>query len=78
MTRRLLFQVLAGAPGPYQPQKFGATNTPQCPVCRTQQPTDALPYQPVVVNAPDGTTATLPNVRQCFCPQCGVVFVTSK
>lgn len=76
MTRRMLFQILA-APGPYGAQRFGQANPPQCPLCHTQVPLDMPAYQPVIVNSADGTTASLTNVRQCFCAVCGVAFVVS-
>lgn len=69
-----LFQASAVIP---QPQKFGSTNPPRCPVCQTAVPAGTPAYLPIVQNVTDGTTASLTNLRDMFCTGCGNRWVTS-
>jgi hypothetical protein len=59
------------------PQKFAAVNSPRCPLCQTSVPANTPAYLPIVQNVSDRTTAALPNLRDMFCANCGIRWVTS-
>ncbi len=76
MKRRAFFSLFQ-ASVVTQPQKFGATNPPRCPLCQTPVPANTPAYLPIVQNVSDRTTAALPNLRDMFCANCGNRWVTS-
>lgn len=72
---RRAFLSLLLAPLAWSAERFGASNSPRCPVCRSPIRADYPRLAPVVadVDAGPGDVSILTNARDVSCDKCGVV-----